>query len=179
MHDRDLSGYTLQARVLHWLTAVLVVAMIAVGLAITNLDLGAAGDFFFSLHKSTGVLVLLIMVYRLIYRLTHPLPPLPSDMPAIQRFAARSVHAAFYVLLLVQPVIGYIATSAYPAPIPFFWLFELPQLWPENRPLSDQLFAVHRFIGVTLGVLFCAHVGAALFHHFIRKDDVLMRMVRG
>lgn len=178
MPDAYGPGYTLTARVLHWVTAVLVVTMIVIGVAITNFDLGAAGDFFFSLHKSTGVVIWPLVAYRLIYRLSHPPPPLPADIPAMQRFAAQTVHWAFYVLLLVQPIVGYIATSAYPAPIPFFWLFELPQLWPADQAFSERVFVVHRIIGITLALLLGAHVGGALYHHFVRKDQVLMRMIR-
>jgi cytochrome b561 len=76
-------------------------------------------------------------------------------------------------------MLGWIATSAYPAPIPVFGLFEMPHIWGENRALSDQLFVVHRFIGIALAFLLVGHVSAALFHHFVRRDRVLMRMVSG
>ena len=76
-------------------------------------------------------------------------------------------------------MVGWIATSAYRAPILVFWLFELPPIWPVDQAFSEKMFAVHRLIGIAIALLLCAHIGAALFHHFIRKDGVLMRMVSG
>jgi cytochrome b561 len=109
----------------------------------------------------------------------HPPAPLPADIPALQQFAAHATHVALYLLLIVQPLIGWIATSAYPAPMPVFGLFNLPPIWPDNRVLSEQLFVLHRWLGITIAVVVAMHIGAALFHHVVRKDRVLMRMVSG
>jgi cytochrome b561 len=78
-----------------------------------------------------------------------------------------------------KPIVGWIATSAYGAPITVFWVFALPPIWREDRAFSDQLFAAHAALGIALAVVICAHVGGALFHHLIRKDRVLMRMLSG
>ena len=168
-------GYTPTARVLHWLTAALVLFQIPDGLLIVSFDLG----FIYNLHKSVGVVILAAIVVRLPWRLTHPAPPLPADIPAVQRLAARTMHWALYGLLVVQPILGWVATSAYPAPVPFFGLFEMPQIWWDDRALSDRLFVVHRWLGIAMGALLVGHIGAAVYHHFIRKDGVLLRMVRG
>lgn len=175
MTAENTQGYTMTARLLHWVTALLVLFQIPTGLLITNFDLGA---FIYSLHKSVGVVILPIVAFRLFWRLGHPAPPLPHDIPTVQRFAAYSVHWLLYALLIVQPIVGWIATSAYPAPVPFFGLFELPHIWPEDRAFSERAFGVHRGIGIVMAALLCAHIGAALVHHFIRKDQVLMRMLR-
>jgi cytochrome b561 len=171
--------YPVAARVLHWLTAVLVLAMVPLGIIIANEWGGPAQQWLYNLHKSIGALIIPIVIGRFIYRLTYKVPPLPDDIPAIQRFAAHANHWVLYGLLLVQPVIGWIATSAFPAPVPFFGLFELPSIWSPDRALSDRLFAVHRLIGLAIGFFAAIHIGAALFHHFVRKDLVLMRMVSG
>ena len=105
--------------------------------------------------------------------------PLPADIPALQQFAAHATHWTLYALLIVQPVVGLIATSAYPAPLPMFGLFELPHVWPENRPLSERLFALHRWLGIAIAAVAAIHIGAALQHHFVRRDRVLMRMLTG
>ena len=169
------AGYTLIARILHWLTAVLVLGMIPVGLLIANFDMGPL----YNLHKSVGPLVLLLVIIRLLYRFKHPPPPLPDDILPVQKLAAHFTHWALYALVITQSLVGWIGTSAYPAPVPFFGLFNLPPLWTENRALSDKLFVLHFWIGIALALIICMHVGAALFHHFIRKDRVLMRMVSG
>jgi cytochrome b561 len=174
-HHATAPGYSLTARTLHWITAVLVLFQVPAGFLIVSFDL----DLLYNLHKSVGVVILPVVAIRLAWRLTHPAPPLPADIPKVQRAAAQSVHWMLYALLIVQPIIGWIATSAYPAPIPFFGLFEMPPIWWDDRALSDRLFVVHRWIGIAMGILLVGHIGAALHHHFIRKDEVLLRMVRG
>ena len=100
-------------------------------------------------------------------------------MPAWQHLAALATHWGLYALLIVQPIVGWIATSAYRAPVLFFWLFELPPIWREDRPFSEAMFVVHRSMGIFIAVLICVHIGAALYHHFILRDGVLKRMVSG
>lgn len=174
-------AYTLTARVFHWLTAALVLTMLPIGFVMANVEFEDedVGDLLFDLHRSIGVLVLVVVALRLIWRLTHPPAPLPADIPPLQRLAASAVHWLLYALLLIQAVVGWIATSAYRAPINVFWLFELPPIWPVDKLFSDRMFTVHMAIGIAIAVLLCAHIGAALQHHFIRRDRVLMRMVTG
>jgi cytochrome b561 len=173
------AGYTPIARLLHWTVAVLVLLMIPLGIIIANEWGGPAQTFLYNLHKSIGATLIPIVVIRIIYRLANPPPPLPDDIPAIQRFAAVATHWMLYVLILIQPLVGYIMTSAYPAPVPFFGLFNLPALWPEDRALSERLSVVHLYTGLAIAVVAAMHIGAALYHHFVRKDRVLMRMISG
>jgi cytochrome b561 len=172
-------GYTLTARLLHWVTAAIVIGMIPVGVYMANASPGPTQDLLFHLHRSFGVVLLPIVIVRLIYRLAHPPPPLPQDIPTIQRGAAHAVHWALYALLIVQPIVGWIATSAYRAPILVFWAFELPPIWPVDRAFSERMFLVHRVFGFVIAILALMHIAAALYHHFVRKDALLMRMVRG
>ncbi len=173
-----VQAYTPVARTLHWLTAAIVLTIIPVGIAMTYLE-GPAQDFLFHIHRSLGATLIPLIIYRLFYRLTHKPLPLPDDIEPAQKLAAETVHWALYGLLVAQPIIGWIATSAYRAPVLFFWTFQLPPVWPENRAFSEQLFVVHRWIGFVIAFLLCAHIGGALFHYFIRKDRVLQRMIGG
>jgi cytochrome b561 len=179
MPDRTGPAYTLTARSLHWLTAVLVLIMVPIGFVMANADMGPAGDRLYDLHRSIGAVLLPIMLMRVIYRWFNPPPPLPSDIPPVQQLAAHFTHWALYLLLIIQSGLGWVATSAYRAPIIVFGLFELPPIWPIDQPFSERAFALHRFIGIALGVLVCMHIGAALYHHFVRQDRVLLRMVNG
>ena len=175
-----MHGYSPAARFFHWLTAALVLISIPIGLTMVNVpNLGPTGDTLFHLHRSIGALVLVITVFRLIYRLRHPAPPLPAEMPAWQQSAARGTHWALYVLLIVQPIVGWIATSAYRAPVLFFWLFELPPIWKEDRAFSEAMFRIHMGTGILIAALITLHIAAALYHHFVVKDRVLMSMVHG
>jgi cytochrome b561 len=171
--------YTVTARVLHWFTAIIVIAIIPAGIVMDRLGDGPVADFLYDLHRSLGALLLVLAIVRLGWRFRHPAPPLPFDIPAVQQLAAHASHWLLYILLIAQPLIGWIATSAYRAPFTVFWVLPMPPIWPENRAFSDMLFEVHKYIGWTLGVLVCIHIAAALFHHFVRRDRVLMRMVVG
>src|SRR3954465_13223965 len=99
MPESATPAYTLTARVLHWVTAALVLTMIPVGVAMANADFGAWQDTLYDLHRSTGVVVPPLMLGRLFWRLTHRPPPLPADISAIQQLAARATHWALYGLL--------------------------------------------------------------------------------
>jgi cytochrome b561 len=172
-------AYTLTARILHWLTASLVLFMLPLGLVIANDWGGPLQDQLYDLHRSIGALIIPVILVRLVYRFGHPPAPLPDDIPAIQQLAANATHWALYALLIVQPFVGWIGTSAYRAPIVVFGLFELPPIWPEDRAFSDRVLFVHGLIALAIAGLLAAHIGAALQHHFVRKDGILMRMISG
>jgi cytochrome b561 len=172
-------AYTVTARALHWVTASLVLFNLPLGLVIANNWGGPLQDQLYDLHRSIGALIIPIILVRLVYRLGHPPAPLPDDIPAIQQLAANATHWALYALLIVQPFLGWIGTSAYPAQIVVFGLFALPPIWPEDRTFSDQVLFVHSLVGLSIAGLLAAHIGAALHHHFVRRDGILTRMISG
>jgi len=172
-------AYTFTARVLHWIMALLILFMMPLGVVIANEWGGSAQNSLYDLHRSIGTVIIPLIILRIIYRWTHPPLPLPDDIPSLQKLDAHVTHWGLYALVIVQPFTGWIATSAYRAPVSVFGLFELPPIWPENRASSEQLFGVHRLIGVAIACLVAAHIGAALYHHFVRKDRILMRMITG
>ena len=172
-------AYTMTARILHWAMAILIVSMIPLGFVIANDWGGPLQEALYDLHRSVGALIIPLVLLRLIWRRTHPPASLPDNIPEIQRFAAHATHWCLYALLIAQPIIGWIATSAYRAPITVLGWFELPPIWPENRPFSEQMFAVHGLLGTVIAGLVAAHIAAALFHHFVRRDGILLRMISG
>jgi cytochrome b561 len=172
-------AYTVTARILHWIMAILILFMIPLGLVIANDWGGPLQDALYDLHRSVGALIIPLVLGRLVWRWTNPPAFLPDDIPAIQRLAAHVTHWCLYTLLIVQPILGWIATSAYRAPIVVLGWLELPPIWPENHPFSEWVFAVHGLLGTVIAGLVAAHIGAALFHHFVRKDGILMRMITG
>ena len=172
-------AYTLTARVLHWVTATLILLMLPLGLVIAQDWGGPLQDWLYNLHRSIGTLVIPIVLARLAYRWSHPPAPLPDDIPALQQLAANATHWALYGLLIAQPFVGWIGTSAYRASIVVFGLFELPPIWPEDRAFSNQVLFVHGLMGLAIAGLLAAHIGAALHHHFVRRDRILMRMITG
>jgi cytochrome b561 len=172
-------AYTVTARTLHWITATLVLINLPLGLVIANNWGGPLQDWLYNLHRSIGALIIPIILLRLLYRLGHKPAPLPDDIPPLQQIAATATHWALYALLIVQPFLGWIGTSAYPAPIVVFGLFELPPIWHEDRAFSGEVLLVHSLVGLAIAGLLAAHIGAALHHHFVRRDGILMRMVGG
>jgi cytochrome b561 len=179
MSSINAPAYSLTARVLHWITAVLVLSAIPIGVLAVNASAGPLQDSLYDLHRSLGATIIPVLLVRLAYRLTHPPVPLPDDIPEFQRRIAHATHWALYALLIVQPLLGWVATSAYGAPIQVFGLFRLPPIWPHDEPLSERLFVVHQLIGLAITLLVTAHIGAALYHQFVRKDGVLTRMITG
>ncbi len=159
--------------------ATLVLINLPLGLVIAQNWGGPIQDPLYNLHRSIGALIIPIILVRFAYRLTHPAPPLPADIPPLQQQAAHITHWALYALLIVQPFLGWIGTSAYPAPIVVFGLFQLPPLWWEDRTFSNEVLTVHSLVGLTIAVLLAAHIGAALHHHFVRRDGLLYRMTTG
>ena len=165
------------ARVLHWTTAVLVIAMLPLGAVLLDLPPGRIQDTAFDLHRSTGVLLFVLTALRLAVRLRNPPPLLPAHVPPLQQRAAHAVHVALYALLFAMPLVGWWGTSAFGAPIVVFGLFELPPLVAKDEAVARQALALHGWLGIALGIALLAHAGAALHHHFVKRDGMLRRML--
>jgi cytochrome b561 len=143
----------------------------------TRVGEGPIQDSLFVFHKSLGVLILILVILRVINRLIVGAPAPEPGIEPWQKTVSSATHGLLYVLLLAMPIVGYVANSLYGAPTPFFGLFELPPIVAENQPLSETLFTLHRWSGFLLIALVLMHIGAALFHHVIRGDNVLRRML--
>jgi cytochrome b561 len=169
--------YPATSKLLHWLVAACVLATAPVALAMTRVEKGPAQDALFAFHKSIGVLILILMILRLINRLAVGAPIAEPGIERWQKIASSVVHTSFYVLLIAMPIVGYVATSAYGAPPSFFGLFALPPIVEQNEALATPLFTLHRWVGYLVILLVLTHVGAALYHHFVRGDNVLQRML--
>jgi cytochrome b561 len=165
------------SKLLHWLVAICVLTTAPVAITMTLMGNGPTQDMLYNFHKSLGVLILVLMILRLINRLAVGAPIADPGIEPWQQTVSAVVHTSLYVLLLAMPVVGYIANSAYGAPTPFFGLFNLPTIVEKNDALATQLFAVHRWVGWLVILIVLMHIGAALYHTFIRRDDVLKRML--
>jgi cytochrome b561 len=174
---RATERYGAIAQGLHWLVAAAVLLMFGLGWYMTDLPLSQRKFDLYQLHKWSGITIFGVAALRLLWRLTHPAPPLPAAMPAWERTAARISHASLYVLLFAQPVIGYLQSNAANFPIVLWGVLPLPALIGPDEPLSETLLQVHHFGAFLLALLVLVHVAAALRHHFLLKDDVLRRML--
>lgn len=177
--------YDQVAIAIHWVTAAAIVIQFALGW--TMISLRPPSYLHFSLHqwhKSIGISILVLSLMRLLWRVLHRPPPLPATMPAWEKRAAKASHAMLYVLLIALPISGWAVVSASPLNIPTFLfgvlpfphLPALPDL-PDKRDAQHALKILHEFGGWLLALLLAGHVGAALRHHFLIRDDVLVRML--
>jgi cytochrome b561 len=165
------------AQALHWLVAALVLGQFGLGWTMSDLPLGQLKFDLYQLHKSLGLTIFTLVIVRLAWRLRHPPPPLPAGVPAWERAAARATHALFYVLLLVQPLVGFLQSNAANFPLVVWGVLPLPALIGTDEALGETLAEVHEIVARVLLVLIALHVAAALRHHFLLKDDVLRRML--
>lgn len=171
------TGYLPLAKTLHWITAAAVLFIIPAGLIMTRIDSGFLQNTLFDLHRSFGVLVLVLAVIRLGIRLIFGAPPPEATIERWQEVTSRIVHWALYALIVFVPIMGWVATSAFPAPITFFWIVPVPPLIGPDRELSETLFLIHISAAYALATLLVLHASAALYHHFWRGDGVLRRML--
>lgn len=174
---RQYSGV---ARFFHWLTVVLLLVTIPIGLAMTyrggELKIwDATTNTLYSSHKLLGVIILVIVLMRLGYRLVHGAPPDEPTLSGLQKLVAHIVHWTFYALLIVIPIIGWLGVSMFPA-LEVFGLFKLPALAAPDQATSKWLFELHETLGNVLLALIALHIVAALGHHFVLRDGVLRRM---
>ena len=170
-------GYPPTSKLLHWLVAACVLTTLPVALLMVRVGEGRMQNTLYNFHKSLGVLILVLMLLRLINRIVVGAPAPEPSIERWQKALSSAVHGLLYVLLLAMPIVGYVANSAYGAPTPFFGLFNLPTLVGENQDLAKQLFTLHRWTGFVVILLVGMHIGGALFHFVIRRDNVLHRML--
>ena len=169
--------YTHTAIALHWLIALLIFAALPLGIYMHDLPLSPYKLQLYSYHKWIGVTVFMLAVLRLSWRISHRPPPLPGTMPAWERLAAESVHYLLYALIFIIPVSGWLMSSAKGFQTVWFGVLPLPDLVGKDKELGDLLHEVHEALNFALLGLLLAHAGAALKHHFIQHDDILVRML--
>jgi len=174
------------AMVIHWLSAAAVIFMLVLGLVMHEMSaddrfLGMDQFAAYQLHKSIGFTILIVALFRLIWRWLNPTPPLPDTLKTWERWAARITHGALYALLIAMPIVGWVMVSASPWQLPtiLYGVIELPHLTGPSEPLEMAMMNLHATLAFVFIALLVLHIGAALKHHFILKDDTLKRMVPG
>ena len=170
--------YTRGAIWFHWGIAALVLVNLAIGLLHESLLDGVKAAM--PLHFSIGITVLVLTLGRIAWRLAHRPPPFPPAMTAWERIAAQATHIAFYALLLIMPLSGWMLISGKPTSKPFAWfgLFDVPVL-PIAKATSGVAHQAHGVLGYVMAALVVVHIAAALRHHFLLQDGVLARMLPG
>ena len=168
--------FSLPARVLHWTMATLILAMLFIGVGMVA-TVSEKHQWLLAIHKPLGVAILLLAIVRLIVRLRNPPPPLPADLPALQKLAAHLSHWLLYALMIAMPLNGWAMLSAGGYPVMLGSSLRLPAILPENALVFAWLRTAHGVLAYLLFLTFLAHMGAALNHGLIRRDGVLRSMV--
>jgi len=175
--SQNPTSFSPAMRAIHWLTLLLLMATYSAAWVAHS---GLAGEWFrplFDVHRSLGLTVLGLTVMRLVWRRYARVPGLPDDLHPLQKIAARGTQVLLYLLLFLQPLLGLLQTGARGQPVNFYFLVALPPVIGTDRPLARELHDLHALSANALLILIGLHSAAALFHHFIRGDDVLNAML--
>ena len=168
------------AKLFHWVTLGLMLVALPLGFVIQHVK-DASKMGFYALHESAGLTILFVALARLAWRRLSPPPSLPHDMPKLMRTTSTAVHHALYALLILQPLLGFLATNAWGFPMrgatAYLGFIGLPKFMEAWEGLAKILSLLHSIGGWLLVVLIALHIAGALFHHAIRRDGTLMRMI--
>lgn len=167
------------AQLFHWLMAVLILAMIVLGLMAKNWPLSPTKLSLFFWHKSLGMTILGLVVVRLSWRWANPTPPLPATLPRWERTAAHITHALLYAVMIAMPLSGWVINAAAKIPFKVFGVWTLPAIVAPDKALQELAALVHFSLFLLLAMLLILHTAAALRHHLLLHDDILSRMLPG
>ena len=171
--------YTSTAKGFHWVMALLIFGMLALGFYMADLPLSPQKLQLYSWHKWAGVTVFFLVWLRLLWRLTHRPPAHPPGMAKLHQGAAHAGHFALYVLMIGIPVSGWLMSSAKGFQTVWFGVLPLPDLLGRDKVLGQQLADLHSALNIGFVVLIGVHLAAAVLHHLLYKDDILRRMLPG
>jgi len=180
MMRNTVSSWGVVARLFHWVLGFTIIGMIAFGWWMNHVPSRPDRFFYRSIHADIGYLVLLLTVFRLMWRGINPTPALPSDMPRWQRIVAHVAHGAIYVVVILVAMLGWAHSgSRTPDYGSWFGLFHIPQITSPDKQAADAYEARHIFFAYVLLALIVIHVAAAAWHHFVKRDRVTARMIDG
>ncbi len=164
----------------HWLMAALIIGLVGLGVymvALPDAGFEMRKVTLILVHKEMGVAAFVLVALRLAWRQVNPLPPLEATTPEWQRVAAVVMHLCLYSLMIAQPVLGWLMSSASGIPVDFLGLFPLPDLLQHNEDRFAELRRLHDWLGYATGLLIVGHASAALWHHFVVRDATLRKML--
>ncbi len=174
------TGFGWISRALHWLMALAIIGMMALGTFIEDMKPSLSTLWLFGLHKSIGITLFAAIILRLIWHRISPPPATITDgIPGWQIMASHVVHRALYVLILLIPLTGWIASAATGIDVVLFNQITLPAVIPASETVEDLFFELHEILTKLLMLCLILHIGGALQRHFLRRDRTLTRMIRG
>lgn len=175
MRNTELT-YGVVAKAFHWLLFLMIAFLVAAGNFLASMPKGPDKLAAAGMHKSFGLIVLVLVLARLAWRLANVTPKDPEGTSAIEAFLGHAMHWALYVLMIAQPVSGILMSQAAGQPASLFGLAEIPALVAADESAAKLYRAGHGAIWLLLVLAVLGHVLAALYHHFMKNDDVLLHM---
>jgi cytochrome b561 len=175
MAQLETPGYGLVAKLLHWLIFLLIAAQYAIGSIMPHIGRKTVDEGWVSWHFSVGAAILFFIVIRLGWRLLHPVPLIPTMAPW-ERTLSGFTHWTLYILVLAMTLLGWAATNSRGWDVRLFGIVTLPQLAPKGSAWGHECGDIHNVLVYVLLGFILAHVAAALYHHFIKHDQVVGRM---
>lgn len=170
--------YSATAIALHWLMALLIIGTFFLGLTMADMPgITPTKLKYFNWHKWLGVTIFGLAVLRALWRLSHAAPTLPASIPRWQQQVSAVTHLLLYALIFAVPLSGYFYTLAAGFKVVYLGALPLPVLIAPNPELKPVLKEVHEWLNMGMAGLVVVHVAAALKHHFIDRDNVLLRML--
>ena len=169
--------YAPTAKWLHWIIAACILFVIPAVIVMGRLPEGALQNQLFDLHRSFGVLIFALAVWRVYVRQSRGAPPPYPELSRLERIASTAVHHTLYILIIVMPILGWLMTSAYRVDVSVFGLFTLPHLMPQNDKTYEVLSTIHNMGGILMTLLVMAHIAGALKHTIIDRNDLIWRML--
>ena len=171
-----IQRYSTMAIAIHWIMAILIFAMMVLGLYMVDLPKGSEErTYFFTLHKSLGLSLALLALLRLIWRFISKPPALPDYVAATQKKLATATHHLLYLMMFIQPVSGYISSS-FSGYKTKFWGIPLPH-WGWKSPELNELFtSIHEISAICLAVLLSLHIAGVIYHIKNKENELFKRM---
>jgi cytochrome b561 len=170
-----LQRFTPLQRLLHWLMAICILAMLFIGVGMVSTIMPKYLTLV-SIHKPLGMTILVLALIRLVVRLRFGAPPLPPDLPEPMKLAAHASHYALYILMIGLPLIGWAMLSSASYPIVLWGGVRLPAILPPSDSLHALLWDAHYYLAFAFYALILMHLAAALFHALVRRDGVFQTM---
>jgi len=169
--------YTRTARLLHWFTAVAIVAAFVLARSLAGLQLSPHKIHLINYHKWIGLTVLWLSIVRIWWRVQHRPPRLPASLSSWERSAAAATHTALYVLMAATPLLGWWLSSAMGFSLKYLGVIPLPDLGPKDKTAAQWIEPIHAAFAWTLLTLALVHALAALRHQVICRDNILRRII--
>lgn len=172
------NSYGLITKVLHWIVGLLIISMVIVGFTMTSMAPSPEKFELYKMHKAFGVITLFLVIIRILWRITNTYVQVAAGVSTTLRWAAKVIHLLLYILMLIMPISGVLMSRLSGYPISVFEIFTIPAASEKNPEFAKFFHDIHEYAALGLVILITIHILAAFYHHFIRRDNTLTRIIK-